>query len=471
MDKEAQEGKSDVKTTGLDVVEAFALYFVLLLRMDWKHSAEIQMKRLIEKYFGKVRSETFKAVNRYLLILKMAGLIDYNGDQYTGSDVICANVVAAEKNFSLIACVNENLIRSAETKKSNALFAVHCLLNIKRIDKNNEWEPVEISQDKLAYYLMIHKAVVRYSLNWLLKNGFIRRPPQQYYTDSSGKAKSLCLTYTVHDYDNPVDNTKLVEGIEKQKAAKQRHKTMKTELKELLRDFSQTPILLIGEEYSKALKEIRDDPSDNNKKIRVKVFNFLEIEKEIEAKNLMDHYNNMDDNGMFLIIDLSFFSSSRRLQEMFLKFIEDNRQLPILLIVKHDDITAPFLSRINKHLKKPIRKVHGLNFKPVHKGYLGYEKKYSYYRKASLIVYALDNCPELFPPTLTNTEESTALYRLDKLISKLTGGKTYLDVLRSEPDVTAEIPIETKYLSLALKRSDLARLTLGEYEAEIQNNT
>ncbi len=464
IDNGIYECQLKLKTTGLDVVGSFTLYFVFLLRMDWNRSVEIQMKRLIDRYFGKVRSETYAAVNRYLRILEIAELITYNGDYYTGSDIICANVTAVKNNFCLIACVNENLIKHYVSEKSNAPFALHCLLNIKRIGKKDKWEPIEIKQDRLAECLDVSKETIRDCVDLLLAEGFLNKTLPQHYTTRDGEARTHCLMYYVTDYDNPFDNSKIISIRERQKEKRKNRKDSESDLKELLQDLTQTPILLIGE-YLKAL----DGLCQKDLNIYKRFCNWNVIETLSEAEELQKRYHHLElDNDMFLTIELS--SHSRYFGDCFLKFIEDNSQLPIVILSDKDDFSAPFLSRMRYCLKKSPIKIREVRFEPIHKGYEGYEKKTKYYSFNSMIDHAFNNCPELLQTTATNQNGSTTLYHLDNLISKLTGGKSYSNILNSSPDPTADVTAEIKYLSLSLRRSDLVRLNFNECEAVIQNN-
>ena len=466
--KEAIDQEKLIKTTKTDVVEAFTLYFVCLLRMDWNRDAEIQMKRLITRYFGIARSETFSSINRYLDMLKMANLIDYNGDKYTGSNIVCVKVMPVLENknkYSLIACVNEHIITSCKTETSNTPFALHCLLNIKRPVKNDKREPVEIGQVRLAECLMVGKDLIRGSVDLLFRDGYIRRSPTQNYTTSDGKARSQCLLYTVHDYDDPVDNTNVIDGIERQKTARKSQKSIKANLKELFQGFGHTPILLIGD-CLKVVEQLRQ----NDKDLKRTLLNAHEIETMDEVEGFVRHYYKKEPgNDMFLMITLPANRYTASIQERLLKFIEDSDKQPIVILSEHDYIIAPLLSRMKQCLKKSSVTVHALNLAPVHKGYESYEQKYKYYSHKRMIDHALNNCHELMPPTVTNPEGSTALYQLDSLISKLTGGKTYIDILSSGPDVTADIPAETKLLSLSLRRADLAPFPIGDYETAIQH--
>lgn len=464
IDKGTYGSEENLKTSGLDVVGAFTLYFVFLLRMDWNRAAEIQMKRLIERYFGKVRSETYTAINRYLFILKKAELIDYNNNKYTGSDIICVKVMEVKNKYTLIACVNENFINHYQTIKSNAPFALHCLLSIKRIGKKDKWEPIQIKQDKLADYLNVSKETVRDCIDLLLAKGFIKKSLPQHYTTDDGKVRTYCLLYYVNDYDNPFDNSKIIDINEQRKEKRQNQKDSETILKELLQDFSQTPILLIGD-YLKVLNSL----SQKDPNIYRKFYNRHTIETPEAAEELMENYHHRElDNDMFLTIELT--KHSRYYGDLFLKFIEDNIQLPIVILSEKDDFSAPFLSRMRCCLKKSPIKVRKIRFEPIHKGYQSYEKKNKYYSFNSMVDHAFNNCPELFPPTATNPSGNTTLYHLDNLISKLTGGKTYINILNSAPDPASDVPVETKYLSLLLRRSDLARLSIDEHEVVLQNN-
>jgi hypothetical protein len=353
-----------------------------------------------------------------------------------------------------------------KTKTSNTPFALHCLLNTKRVDRDNKWEPVEINQVSIADCLMVGKNLVRDSIDLLFKGGFIRRPLPQYYMDG-GKPKTHCLLYTVHDYDDPVDNTNIIAGIEKQKTARKSQKNIKTELKELFQSFNHTPMLLIGD-YLKVVEELRQ----NDKDLKKRLLNVLIIDSVDEAKGLVrQYYKKTPGNDMFLVITLSYNRYSDMVQERLLKFIEDSDRLPIVILSEYDCIIAPLLSRMKQCLKKSSVSVRALNFSPVHRGYQSYEKRHKYYNYKRMVDHALDNCPELLPPTLTNPEGDAVLYRLDSLISKLTAGKTYIDVLSSLPDPVADVPTETKLLSLSLRRTDLAQLPIDGYETIIQSGS
>jgi hypothetical protein len=145
MDNEKYSRKA-TKTAGSDVVGAFVLYFVLLINMIYTRAAEIHMSRLIERYFGKARSETYDSINRYLFMLKVAGLIDYDGRRYTGKSVVCVDVSPVNKPFTLIACINENMIKLYHGERASVSFALHCLISIKKVN-GGLWEPVEVSQE------------------------------------------------------------------------------------------------------------------------------------------------------------------------------------------------------------------------------------------------------------------------------------------------------------------------------------
>ena len=454
-----------IKTATLDIVESFTLYYVFHVRKDRRAGdVEIQMERLIKKYFGNVRSETYLSINRYILLLERAGLIKTTGDYYTGKQIICATVIPVEKPYKLIACVNEDLIKRSETGKANIPFALHCLLTLYRVHDDNIWEEVEIDQTTLSAKLGVHIESVRDAIEELHKGGFITRTPPQYFTTDDGKARSHTLLYTIHDYDSPVDNTKTIKGIEQQKVARQSKKMSKTILKELLQDFTQTPILLIGE-YAKALDDLREKDND----IKHKLFNTHELKNGHEVRSFIEKYNNIQlDNDMFLIIELP--NPTVLMQMKLLKFIENNDKLPLVIVATTDRFIAPFLSRIKCCLKKSTIKAHSLNFVPIHKGYQQYEKKYKFYSKNVLIDHAFYNCPEMLPSIITNENEDIASYRVDNLISKLTGGKTYTDVLHTLPDVSDDVKIETKLLSLCMKRVDLAQLLTTENMQVINNS-
>jgi hypothetical protein len=85
-----------------------------------------------------------------------------------------------------------------------------------------------------------------------------------------------------------------------------------------------------------------------------------------------------------------------------------------------------------------------------------------------MLDHAHSDCPELLKPIATNVNNNPTQRRLDNLISSLTGGKTYIDILESMPNITTDITFETKYLSLSLKRADMAKLSVSDYETVIQ---
>jgi len=463
------KGQADSSATlipkGSDVVQAFTLYFVLLLRMDYERNAEIQMKLLMERYFTKPRPEHYPDINRYLYMLKTAKLINYsvkdNGKDYTGKDIISVSIDPIEKNYSLISCVNEKLIKKYPSQDANTAFALHCLLNTRKQDPRDKWEIIEISEDKLKGYLSVEKNNVRDSSNLLFKEGFIHKPPTENYTTEGGDFRTHCLTYTVHDFDEPIDITKSHDGRERQKIARQVSTDLANDIRGLMESQNQTPILLIGK-YVDIFHRLcsRDSNVQNRFALTRYIIGFDDIawlKVNINGITLS--------NGMFVTLILE----KPYLQDRLLKFIEENPQLPIVVLSKKDNITAPFMSRFKSCLKKSAEDdVREIRLSPIHKGYDSYYKQNRFYNIGKMMNHAFINCPELMIPTVTNSQSNTAISQIDYLISKLTVGKMYIDMLDSESDPSADIPIETKYLSLALMRDDLAKMSVCEYETAIQ---
>jgi hypothetical protein len=307
----------------------------------------------------------------------------------------------------------------------------------------------------------VGKETVRDCIDLLATDGFIGRSPPEYYT-VGGVVRSHCLIYTVHDYDEPVDNSKMLDGLARQKSARKNKKINKNELLEVVKDLGQTPILLLGE-YVNELRELWEKPD-----IHAKFYIMYEVKTKKNAEDVISECNGKYvNNDMFLTLELTNFKWEK--QDLYLKFIEDNNQSAIFIMSEHDSVNAPFLSRIRKCLKKSPVQVRELKFEPIHKGYSSYTKKQGYYYSFDkMLNHALEDCPELMPLTVTNPNANAPIRKIDMLISSLSlKGSTYIDVLSSEPDPADDVPVETKYLSLVLKRADLVKSGIGEYESAI----
>ena len=183
----------------------------------------------------------------------------------------------------------------------------------------------------------------------------------------------------------------------------------------------------------------------------------FEIFKVDELRDFINRYSGYSDlEGRYFVLYLG--SPSDKIQNGLLKFVEDSK-IPIILLFDEDRILPSLYSRMKMVYKVTRAEATAITeFTPIHKAYSRLYGKGIINNKRETLKFASMNCPAISVLENTNPKGDHIIRDLDILISKLSDGKTYTEIINDTEGIHTMInTMDTEKVVIADEYSNTAR--------------
>ena len=238
-----------------------------------------------------------------------------------------------------------------------------------------------------------------------------------YNEETQKRNTNIYYTYSWHA---PADlDDKKKDNLEQDECFKRKEKMIN-----LLENKDELPGLLLGkysEEFQEMLDELKKDFTIKN----------LDINNKEAINKWKERYLGVSSVDVITIINLN--SVSTNIQQRLLILVE-RYNAPLILFKDVDDIIAPIKSRmLNIHKKSPNLKEDILEFNSIKKILKKTDNYKKYYdtSQAKIKNIISEDCPKLFSIGYNQGSDSNQR-EIDRLISNLSEGKTYKEILNQQ---------------------------------------
>jgi biotin operon repressor len=446
-----------IKGDSSNVTAAFSLYMMLLFMMNHDNRVLTSPNILLQQTGKGFRQMELLRTN--ITALCESGLISKistNSDKSTSCQLgkikynDTLEIYLAEmpkKNFITIRLVNEKIYRMLPKRKLDNAIAVYCYIKIFEVQNKS----AIISQQKIANDLGIVENTVRVAINELKEWGLIYTSGGSY---NPLKNKKECKRYKTYDADSLLDAKELSTWKEKLKKKELTLLGVKTDpvtlsiiqeseirgnIKRILEKPEYCPALLIGQ-YALVFREmltgkaemiLTEDgfiPSYPRPSFGKEYFFY----NQKEIIEFIDIYASRIDDYCYIFFEKTL---NQNTQSLLLDAIDNElKGIPLIFASNYDNIAFPFVSRMVSVFKQPIERITHFKNISLHDGYSNltrYEKTNSAYKRGGKArrIYLSENIPKAYMMENMSGAWDLRMQRIDTTISKLTKGKTYLELL------------------------------------------
>ena len=414
--------------SNIDIPKLISIYFILLTKADFLREVETNLKFLRENLGYKAsnsdqREELIEIIKVLdsdeidLIEIKDIGGDDKNSCSWSDRlKVKIKNI--PERKYTLINPKNREILNISVTNSPH-LLAVYLLLSIKsnpNYEGYNKRKTI-LSIEKMEEYLDISGKPVQNSLNKLEEKNLI----QKITNYNVEKGRNDTNIYWIYDCNHKFSSKDKKKVNEAQKREKLREKYLNLIIKQ--KKF--LPALLIGE-YVFTLKYLLK---------KYKKCDFLSIKRlnidDTEAiREWRERYLGIEPEGYYDVITLIDLRGSKNKRGI-LKLVEkygDN--IPIILYSRDGGVESSLKSRTYNFKETSDIKKSEFEFKDIQKtiNRLYKEDKNYSITQSKIKKIVIDENPKLLGCEYRNQISSNQI-RLDKIISELSGGYTYQEVL------------------------------------------
>ncbi len=456
-----------IKSSSSNVTAAFSLYLMLLFMMNYENRVLTSPNILLQQT-GK-GSRQMELLKKNINALCESGLISKistNSDQSTScqlgkikyNDTLEIYLMEQPKNnYITIRLVNETIYRMLSKRKLDNAIAVYCY--IKSFEMYNK--TAVISQQKIANDLGIVENTVRAAINEIKHKGLLYTSGGNY---NPYKKIKECKRYKTFDADNLLDTKELSTWKDKLKKKELtvleidadpgilsiiQEDEINNNIKLLLSNESYCPALLIGQ-YALAFRKMltgSTGPIFDSHGLIPQFYgsfdNYIHNHKDLVAyidrtadKGYVDDMDDMGDmhygGYLFLFIEKPL---NKNTQSLLIRAIDKElKYRSLILISRYDNIIFPLESRMLSIFKEPIKKVDQFKSLKLHDSYKNlarYEKTNPSFKRGgdARKHYLSEKSPKAYLLENMTAARDSRLQRTDMVLSKLTKGKTYLELL------------------------------------------